>query len=149
MTRLLIIAFIILCSSGFCEEFTFHLEDREERAIREIFTSMGEKNLMRLLLESGRLNELGGRIQSVPPLELLAYLLIDPALKSNLKKITYSSFKWSAFLDGFGNNMEKEILAGRLFADLPGFAELVGGNLAQIENYARLQDWERFVKCML
>ena len=131
------------------KEFELSLNDAERYAISEIIGTMGEKNLAQLLWDSSRLTALGDSIQHVPPLQLLGLVLTSPYLKVCLKKVSKSIFKWSAFIDGFGTNMDKELAEGRLFQDLPGFAKLVGGSLEQLEGYAYQHAWDEFVKCLL
>lgn len=110
---------------------------------------MGEKNIARLLLDSSRLTGLGYSIENVPPLQFLGFILTNAYLKDCLRIISQSYFKWPPFIDGFGNNMEKEIAEGRLFEDLPGFAKLVGGRYRQLEMYSQLRDWNQFVRSLL
>ncbi len=130
-------------------EFELCLNDQEKYAISEIVITMGEKNIARLLLDSVRLNRLGNSIEHVPPLQFLGFILTKPYLRECLKKISKSVFKWTPFLDGFGTNMDKEYEEGRLFQDLPGFAQLVGGSLGELEEYSYARAWDEFIKCLL
>ncbi len=132
----------------FADEFVLSLNVNEQYAISEIITAMGEKNVAKLLLDSFRLKRLGDSIRHVPPLQFLGFVLTNSKLKDCLKKISKSTFKWSSFIDGFGENMEKEFFQGRLLSQLQGFSKLVGGSKEQLEAYVYQQDWEEFVKCL-
>lgn len=134
------------------EQFVISLTSSERYAITEIISSMGEKNFGQLLLDNSRLTGLGNSIAHVPPLQFLGFILGNSHLKNCLTKIANSYInyiKWFYFLDGFGNNMDKEYSEGRLFKDLPGFAKLVRGNLRQLEIYSHQRDWNQFVRSLL
>jgi len=142
---------LILIGSSFIysDEFVLSLNSSEQYAITEIISAMGEKNVAVLLLDVIRLRRLGDSIEQVPPLQFIGFVLTNPHLKSCLKKISKSSFKWSSFIDGFGGNMEKEYFQGKILPQLQSFTELVGGSLEQLEGYVYHQEWEKFVKCLL
>ena len=142
---------LILIGSSFIysDEFVLSLNSSEQYAITEIISAMGEKNVAVLLLDVIRLRRLGDSIEQVPPLQVIGFVLTNPHLKSCLKKISKSSFKWSSFIDGFGGNMEKEYFQGKILPQLQSFTELVGGSLEQLEGYVYHQEWEKFVKCLL
>lgn len=130
------------------DEFVLSLNLNEQYAVSEIITAMGEKNVAKLLLDSFRLKRLGDSIRHVPPLQFLGFVLTNPRLKDCLKKISRSTFKWSSFIDGLGENMEKEFFQGKLLPQLESFSKLVGGSKEQLEAYVYEQDWEEFVKCL-
>jgi hypothetical protein len=131
------------------EGFKVQLNGQEQAAIYEIFTSMGEKNLAWLLMDSKRLTSLGESIQHVPPLQLIGYILTDSHLKSCMRKISKSYFKWSAFIDGFGSNMDIELDSGRLLEELDEFALITNANQYSLHSIARNRDWEQFVLSLL
>jgi hypothetical protein len=135
---------LVLCG----DEFALSLNSDEQYAISEIITAMGEKNVGMLLLDAIRLNRLGNSILHVPPLQLLGFVLVNQNLKINLKKLSKNYFKWSSFIEGFGENMEKEYNQGKLLPQIDGFSLLVGGSNKQLEEYVYEQDWEGFVKCL-
>ena len=110
---------------------------------------MGEKSVTKLVFETRRLNKLGDSIRHVPPLQFVGFVLTDGHLTNCLRKMKKSYFKWSTFMNGFSDNMDREFAEGRLQQDLPGFAELVGANKAVLEGYANKHAWENFVVCML
>jgi hypothetical protein len=143
--------FLIFCFSTHlkAEDFSLNLNNSEKYAISEIIVSMGEKNVAKLLLDGFRLRRLGDSIEHVPPLQFLGFVLTNPNLKENLKKISKNTFKWSSFIDAFGGNMEKELYQGKLIFQLEGFSKLVGGSLNQMEGYVYREEWESFVKSLL
>jgi hypothetical protein len=142
---------LIFCFSTYlkAEDFSLNLNNSEKYAISEIISSMGEKNVAKLLLDGFRLRRLGDSIEHVPPLQFLGFVLTNPNLKENLKKISKNTFKWSSFIDAFGGNMEKELYQGKLIFQLEGFSKLVGGSLNQMEGYVYREEWESFVKSLL
>ncbi len=149
MKKWILGAFLLCGSLAIADEFVLFLNKEERYAVSEIITAMGEKNVASLLFDSFRLRRLGDSIQHVPPLQFLCFVLTDSYLKECLKKISKSSFKWTPFIDGFGENMEKEYFQGRLLQQLEEFSTLVGGSRDQLEGYVYQQEWEKFVKCLL
>lgn len=149
MRRILLFTLLLFIGKAYSAEYVIRLNDTEKYAITEIISAIGEKNLARLLMDSSRLTALGNSIEHVPPLQLLAFVLVDPYLKRCLKQASTTYFQWNAFVDGFGENMNKEYAAGRLFNDLPGFAELVDGKLSELVTLSHEHNWEEFVLCLL
>ena len=142
------VLFVSLSVYGLADEFVLSLNSEEQYAITEIITAMGEKNVGMLLLDAIRLNRLGNSIQQVPPLQFLGFVLVNQNLKVNLKRLSKSYFKWSSFIDGFGENMEKEHNNGNLLPQIDAFSHLVGGSNKQLEECVYEQNWEGFVKCL-
>jgi hypothetical protein len=149
MRIFLILICLLVKVNCFADDFSLSLNSSEKYAITEIITAMGEKNLAKLLIDGLRLRRLGDSIEHVPPLQFLGFVLTNPSLKENLKKISKNTFKWSSFIDGLGANMEKELYQGRLIFQLEGFSKLVGGSVNQLEGYVYREEWEAFVKSLL
>ena len=130
-------------------EFRLVLNAYERFAISEIVVAMGEKNLAWLMLDSNRLTGLGNSIQHVPPLQFIGYIVHEPHLRENLRRIAKSMFKWPYMVDGFGANMERELAEGRLMLELPEFARFVGRDVERLEEYAKQHAWDEFVRALL
>lgn len=133
--------------------FCLDVTPTDRYAIHYILRSLGEKNLVDLLVERQTMYAFGDRIRHLHPLVFLGNIILDPYLKRCLKKITDGSidsrFKWNHFLDGFKENMIREKKSGRLVYDLPAFSELVNGDLAILEGYVQKNLWEDFIKHFL
>ncbi len=125
------------------------LQEWEKETINDIFLTMAEKSVPSLLFEGFRLTRLGDKIQHVPPLQFLGYIMSTPRLKNCIRSISHSYFKWPFFLEGVQDTMEKEYYNGSLFSDLPDFAKLVGGDYEQLRRLCECQKWEEFVKALL
>lgn len=145
---------LLLFLFSFClplvgEEFCLSLNEEEKYAIREIYTSMGEKNIARLIFEGGRLTALGNSIEHVPPLQFLGYALTDPYLRQCLLRISESRFKWPFFLDGFSTSMEQELSRGQLLEELPAFAKWINCPYEKLKALCYKHDWDTFVRILL
>lgn len=150
MWRSILLALIFPCLIPLQAEWDPQkLQTWEKETICEIFTTMAEKSVPGLLFEQMHLSRLGDKIQHIPPLQFLSYLLTDPYLKDCLRKISHSFFKWPYFLDGLQNNMESEAASGRLFHDLPYFAKLVKGDYNRLKELCDKAQWEAFVLILL
>lgn len=130
-------------------KFQLQIMQQDRALIQDLITTLGEKNLARLLLESRRLTEIGKRIEHVPPLQFIGFIVRDPHLKDCLRKVYKSYFKWLSFVDGFSGSMEKEYDMGLLSPQLPGFAAFVGVDIEVLERIVYERDWEGFIKVLI
>ncbi len=125
------------------------LNDKEKRLIRTIFTTMAEKNIIQLALEKRTMEKKGKKVNHVHPLRFIGYIFSNPELKSCMRKIVKSSFKWDAFVDGFSRRMKEEYSNNNLYKHIPGFCQEVGANPDNISRFIDKKDWEGLVKSLL
>lgn len=121
------------------------LNEKEKRLIKTIITTMAEKNIFQLAFEKGSLEKKGKKINQVHPLRFIGYIFSTPELKSALKIIKKSSFKWDAFLDGFSKRMSLEYQHNNLVQYVPGFSQLVGEQMEEVLHFIKKKDWEGLV----
>ncbi len=140
----------IFANAGPTEPFyTLPLNDREKRFIKVIVSTMADKNIFQLALEKRTLEKKGKKVHHVHPLRFVGFILADPDLKDDLRTIKKSSFKWDAFVDGFGKRMKEEYGKGNLYQHVPGFAQQVGANPENVYPYLDKKDWEGLVRSLL
>ncbi len=125
------------------------LPDREQRLIYDVIKTMGDKNVLQLLFEKKSLERKGRRINHVHPLRFVGYILATPKLKSSLREVKTSTFKWDHFIDGFAKRMKEEASYNNLTPYLPGFVQYVGADLDEVKQYVQRKDWEGLVKSLL
>ncbi len=125
------------------------LNDKEKRFIASIVTTMADKNIVQLVFEKGELEKKGKKIHHVHPLRFVGYILSTPKLKSDLKIIKKSSFKWDAFIDGFSKRMKEELSNGNMYQHVPGFAAEIGSTPDHVNSYIHKKDFEGLVRSML
>lgn len=125
------------------------LNDKEKRLMKSIFTTMAEKDIIQLALIKRTMTKKGRKVNRVHPMRFAGYLFSNPELKSCMKKIAKSSFKWDAFVDGFSRRMKEENSNNNLHKYVPGFCQEVGANPDEISRYINKRDWEGVVKCLL
>jgi hypothetical protein len=136
-------------NAGPTESFYALLTDREKRFIKAIVSTMAEKNIFQLALERRTLEKKGDKVHHVHPMRFLGFILADPDLKDGLKSIKKSSFKWDAFVSGFGKRMKEEYGNGNLYQHVPGFAQQVGASPENIYPFLDKKDWDGLVKSLL
>lgn len=129
--------------------YALPLTDKEKRFIKAIVSTMADKNIFQLALERRTLEKKGDKVHHVHPMRFLGFILADPDLKDDLKSIKKSSFKWDAFVSGFGKRMKEEYGRGNLYQHVPGFAQQVGANPQNVYPYLDKKDWEGLVKSLL
>lgn len=129
--------------------FTLNVSDEERANIYEIIHTMGTHGLFSLLKKKSRLEDLGKRIDHVPPLQFLGYIFTDPTLKKDMKSIVKNHFKWSNFVDGLSKTLLRDWNSGKIKPELAGFAELVGKDQSTLRYYLDRNEIDKFVKALL
>ncbi len=141
---------ILLTAGGGTEPFyQLPLNDKERRHIWTIITTMSEKNIFQLAFEKGSMEKRGNKINHVHPMRFLGYIFSEPELKSCVKNIKKSSFKWDAFVDGFARRMKEEYSNNNVMQYIPGFSQQVGANPDKVKHYIQNKDWEGLIKSLM
>ncbi len=141
---------ILLASNGGTEPFyQLPLNEKEKRHIWTIITNMAEKNIFQLAFEKGAMEKRGNKINHVHPMRFLGYIFSEPELKSCVKNIKKSSFKWDAFVDGFARRMREENSNNNVLQYVPGFAQQVGSTPDKVKQYVQNKDWEGLIKSLM
>ena len=125
------------------------ISDREKGLIDAIILTMAEKNVFQLAFEKKGLEKKGKRVNGVHPLRFIGYIFSTPGLKSAMRTIRKSSFKWDGFLGGFSKRMRLEYENNNLFRYVPGFCELVHADPAEVSHYIHKKDWEGLIISLL
>ncbi|MCH9612118.1 MAG: hypothetical protein S4CHLAM102_06010 [Chlamydiia bacterium] len=128
-------------------ELTVSEEEREK--IYTIISTMGEYNVFSLLTKSGELRRLGREVNHVPPLVFLGVAFDDPYLAECMGYIRNNPFKWAGFIDGLSSNITRDRDNGKLYQDLPGFADYLHSDYDQLYRHAQKGDWSKFVNCLI
>jgi hypothetical protein len=137
-------------SEGSVESFFgLPLSEKEKRFIKSIISTMADKNLIQLVFEKNVLEKKGKKIHHVHPLRFMGYILSSPELKSDVRTIKKSSFKWDAFIDGFAKRMKEELANGNVYQHIPGFAMEIGTTAKHVEEYVHKKDFEGLVRSLL
>jgi hypothetical protein len=129
--------------------FKLPLNDTEKKLIYKIITTIADKNPLKLALEKKSLDKKGKRIHQVHPLRFLGYIFSEHRLKSSMKEIRKSHFKWDAFINGLSKKMKEESHRDNLFLYVPGFCEHLNANPDHVMHYLRKHDWEGLVRHLL
>jgi len=129
--------------------YALPISEKEKKIVQSIFTTMAEKNIIQLALEKRAMEKKGKKITHIHPMRFIAYLFANPELKSCMKKISKSSFKWDAFVDGFSKRMKEENGKDNLIKHVPGFCKEVGADPATITRFIEKRDWEGLAKSLL
>ncbi len=122
------------------------ITEKEKRLINIIITTMAEKNILQLALVKRSMEKKGKKIDHVHPMRFLGYILSSSELRGCLRTIKKSSFKWDAFVGGFGRRMKEEYSNNNLYVHIPGFCQQVGGNPDVVTRYIHKKDWEGLIK---
>jgi len=130
------------------------ITEKEAEIIWSIIDTMANNNLIVLGFKKSDLEKKGNKINHVHPLRFLGTVFSDPYLKSCMKEIRTSYFKWNGFFDGpsgngFAHRMEQEYNRNNLLPYVAGFSQAVKGNPDQIRAYIQKRDWEGLVKYLI
>ncbi len=125
------------------------ISDKEKRMIKIIVNTMAEKNILQLALVKRSMEKKGKKIEHIHPMRFMGYILSNAELRSSLRTIKKSSFKWDAFIDGFSGRMKEEFANNNLYMYIPGFCDQVGVNPDEVAQLIQKKDWEGFVKAFM
>jgi hypothetical protein len=125
------------------------LTDADRNRITYIISNMGKKNVFELAFIKGKMEEKGKQIHHVHPLRFIGYIFSSPELRSYMRKIRKSSFKWDAFMDGFSKKMKEEGGKNNLLIHVPGFAKQVNANPDKVTYFIQHKDWEGLIRHLL
>ncbi len=107
------------------EEFVFNVAKQDQKKIYEMITIIGSTSTGMLLFKKGRLDELRGELNHVPPLQFFAYIFSTPPLVKQMEKIQGNSMKYKPFVSGSKPGLYKEYQSGSLNQQIEGFAQYI------------------------
>jgi len=137
-------------SSGSAEPFyKLPLSETEKRLIEEIITTLAAKNVVQLAFEKRSLEKKGKKVTPVHPLRFIGFILANSELRSDLKIVKKSSFKWDAFVDGFSKRMREELSKNNVYQHVPGFCEQVGTTPDRVIHYIQKKEFEELIKSLM
>lgn len=130
------------------------ITEKEAKIIWSIIDTIANSNLIALGFKKGDLEEKGRKINHVHPLRFLGTVFSDPYLKSCMKEIRSSYFKWNGFFEGssiqgFSNRMDQEYKRNNLLPYIVGFSQAVNANPDQVRVYIQKRDWEGLVRYLI
>jgi hypothetical protein len=129
--------------------FGLPITKEEKKTIAKIIQTMASKNEIMLLFEKRSLERKGKMIENVHPLRFLEVIFSDEELKSCLRSIQKSHFKWGHFIDGLARRLEEEAEKGNLFPYLNAFCQSIRANNEAVLHLAKKKDWEALVVYLL
>ncbi|MES2345514.1 MAG: hypothetical protein V4494_06230 [Chlamydiota bacterium] len=129
--------------------YSLGLSSEDERIIHKIISTMAEKNIFSLLFERRDLEKKGKQLDHLHPFRFLGVIFSNHHLRSSMREVKKSTFKWDGFMDGFSARMKEESIRGNLIRYIPGFAEYVGVDPDKVEHYILHHNWEGLVRYLL
>ncbi len=126
--------------------FDLRLTDDDKVIIRKIVTTLAEKNVLQLLLDKDKMEDLGQKIRPVHPMRFIGFVLGDPNLRRCLKTISKSMFKWDGFLEGYEERMREESRNDNLNRYVPGLADYLEVDRGVIQSYIHQGNYEKMIK---
>ena len=122
------------------------ITEKEKRLIYSIITTIAEKNILQLAFIKRSVEKKGRKIEHVHPMRFMGYILSHSELRSCLRTIKKSSFKWDAFISGFSRRMKEELANDNVYIHIPGFCQQIGGNQEVVTQLIHKRDWEGLVE---
>lgn len=131
------------------EEFTLEVPNEKKELIVELVSTMGTTSTIGLGFKKSHLEEIGRELRGVGPLHFLGYIFSRQDLKTHMKKIRKSSFKWNGFMKGLTPGMKRAYNNQTLMNRLPGFASYLKVSAEPLQKAAQQQDWHQFVEILI
>lgn len=131
-------------------DFTDNITKRQAYCFDTLFYSLGEKGLPGLIWNQGKLTALGEEVKPVPPLESLCYIMKHPRLLQCMRKAQKRTITvWPRFIGDFSKKCNQKDVYEGIQNDLALFAEDVGVNVADLQEFVDEKNWDGFVKHLL
>lgn len=127
----------------------------EADTIYKIVDTVANTNVLKLAIKQGDLEKKGKKVQGVHPLKFLGTIFANPFLKSCMREIEDSYFKWDGFVygpsgnDGLANRLSLESDKNNMLPYLPGFCQAVKANPDAVRSYIQKRDWEGLVRYLI
>ncbi|MDN3507222.1 MAG: hypothetical protein P0S96_08350 [Simkaniaceae bacterium] len=121
----------------------------EKQKISELLNTMAENNVFMLLFEKKHLERLGQDINHVHPMRFIGTVFSSPRLKYCMHQIRRSGFKWDGFMDGFSERFAQEQKANNINAYVPGLAEVLGVNEADMQKFINKKDFVGLINFLM
>lgn len=134
---------------------TLPLSEEDKKHIYELIDHLGGESYLSLWAHKGKMTDLGKKIKRVHPLRFLHYVLSQPHLKEQMKRVQGDNLKWSGFLhgdggeEGFGERMTREMCSGNMLRYLAGFACAFNLPEEAIQEHVSAYDWEGLISYLL
>jgi hypothetical protein len=125
------------------------ITDGDKELIYKIVDTMARDNVIKLGLKRKSMERKGKKIRYLHPLRFLGHVFADRHLRSCMREISRSSFKWNGFVDGMKDRIKEEAAKGNLLKFVHGFALHVHGDEKKIYHMIEKHDWEGLVRCLL
>ena len=114
-----------------------------------IIHTLAKSNMIKLGLKKKELRKRGDKIQPVHPLRFISYVMGEGGLRSDMRKVKKSSYKWNNFMEGLSERLKRDAHQDNLNRYVPGFAHSLGVNANEIQSLIDRRDWHGLVNYFL
>jgi hypothetical protein len=125
------------------------ITEDEQKLIRSVIQTVAEKNVFKLGLIYGDLEEKRKKLIHIHPLRSIAAMCSDPYTKKCLAELKNTTFKWSSFIKDFSKRMKQELERDNLMMYVPGFCTALKANPKQVRAYIENKQWEQLVQYLV
>lgn len=150
MKRIFTIAlacFSMVSAKDFTEEITI----REKECFEFLFSALANKSIWSLLGNKSKLEKMGDDIRAVPPLSFLSYMMKDPLLFENMKKVENDNdmFRWGHFIRDFKKTCNGKKMYVQIQKQIDDFAEDVGIPVEELRPFVKDRHWSNLIRHLL
>jgi hypothetical protein len=121
----------------------------EEKMIREIIQTVGEKSAVSLFLIKSELEDKRKRLVHIHPLRSIAVMITDSYTKRCLAEILDDKLKRGNFIDDYNKRFNREAERDNLQSYLLGFCQTVKANPDQVRSFVQARQWEMLIRYLL
>ena len=139
------------CSMVSAKDFTAEITGREKECFEFLFSALANKSIWGLLRNKGKLEKMGDEIRVVPPLSFLSYMMKDPTLYENMKRVEHDNdmFRWGHFIRDFKKTCNNRRMYRLIQADLEEFADDIDVPVAELRPFVREKHWSNLIRHLL
>lgn len=121
----------------------------DEKTIYKIISTLGEKNIIALLFEKSDLERKGRQISYLHPLRFLGVIFSNHHLRSSMREVKKSGFKWDGFMDGLVPRMKEESARDNLMRYVSSFSKYLDVDPDRVTYYLKGRDWDGLVRYLI
>jgi hypothetical protein len=121
------------------------MSPREKDLTYNLIHRLGNKSTAHLLYHQGALRSIGNKIDHIPPLQFLSFIVTHPELKPALRLLLDRMITRSNFIDGASEKLIAQKKSGRLLREIEGFCNYINKEYSRVEIYCKQEQWAQFI----
>jgi hypothetical protein len=127
------------CGMGFS---SLALREEDKLVIKQFVSNLANKSVLQIIADRESFESTKNRLKVVHPFRFIGFALEDSILRSTLKKLQKSDFKWAFLVAGLERSLKRKKESGALDSFISGFSAYLGIDEFVVRQYIDLDDFK-------